>query len=195
MAMDNARFVQVNGLAATEATYDLVDRIRMAGRYLRCRTYRAFDRSAQTLADKAARNAAIDASYAFEAAQVARRCAKAAIEPALCTGAQLTLTAQNCWRLPAGRYTLHGGASSTDWAGRPMWELADRGGALAIYGPDLERELRQGNAALVDPAQLVRERQLVTLRAASPLRPVEGRTAPVDGLALFDHARQPALAL
>lgn len=34
--------------------------------------------------------------------------------------------------------------------------------------------------------------QLAKLRAASPLRPV-ALADPVDGLALFDHARQPSL--
>lgn len=38
-----------------------------------------------------------------------------------------------------------------------------------------------------------RNAQLVALRAASPMRPVAGRTADIDGLALFDHARQPSL--
>lgn len=38
-----------------------------------------------------------------------------------------------------------------------------------------------------------RQRDLVALRLASPLRPVAGRTADVDGLALFDVVRQPSL--
>ena len=36
-------------------------------------------------------------------------------------------------------------------------------------------------------------RERVALQAASPMRPPAGRTADVDGLALFDHVRQPAL--
>lgn len=38
-----------------------------------------------------------------------------------------------------------------------------------------------------------RDRQLAELKARSPLRPVAGRTQDVDGLALFDAARQPSL--
>lgn len=44
-----------------------------------------------------------------------------------------------------------------------------------------------------DPAIDDRNRQLVELRAASPLRPATGRADDVDGLALFDAARQPSL--
>lgn len=44
-----------------------------------------------------------------------------------------------------------------------------------------------------DPAIAERNRQLVELRAASPLRPAAGRADDVDGLALFDAARQPSL--
>ena len=43
------------------------------------------------------------------------------------------------------------------------------------------------------PADAARERQLIELRAAAPLRPVPGRTDPIDGLALFDVVRQPSL--
>ena len=189
MAMDNARYAQVNGLADTEANYIMVDRIREAGRYLRRRTYRAFDRSAQGLDDKIRRNAAIDASHAFEAAQLPRRCIKAA----LCNGAQVNLARHNCWRLPVGRYTLHSVSNSQDWAGRPAWELTGRGGALAIYAPDLERELHEGSAALLNPADLGRDRQLVALKAASPMRPLTPQSD-VDGLGLFDVVRQPSLA-
>jgi hypothetical protein len=38
-----------------------------------------------------------------------------------------------------------------------------------------------------------RDRQLVALRANSPMRPCDGRTADVDGLGLFDAVRQPPL--
>ena len=38
-----------------------------------------------------------------------------------------------------------------------------------------------------------RAAQLVQLRLASPMRPPAGRTHDVDGLALFDTARQPRL--
>lgn len=49
-------------------------------------------------------------------------------------------------------------------------------------------------SATKQPVTPERERQLVALRSASPMRPAQyGTTAPVDGLALFDHARQPAL--
>jgi len=39
-----------------------------------------------------------------------------------------------------------------------------------------------------------RQRQLIALRLASPMRPAADRTAaPVDGLGLFDQDRSPAL--
>ena len=37
------------------------------------------------------------------------------------------------------------------------------------------------------------EATLVSLRSAAPLRPLDRQTDPVDGLALFDHARSPAM--
>ena len=46
---------------------------------------------------------------------------------------------------------------------------------------------------LGDRTQRARAAQIVALRAASPMRPAPGKTHDVDGLALFDHARQPTL--
>lgn len=57
---------------------------------------------------------------------------------------------------------------------------------LTPEGEALAREL------FIDP-RAARDREFMQLRSASPLRPVAGRTADVDGLALFDHARQPAM--
>ncbi len=56
--------------------------------------------------------------------------------------------------------------------------------------------LRQGRTAetFANPtADRTRAAQLCQLRAAAPLRPTHGRTADVDGLALFDVARSPRL--
>jgi len=47
----------------------------------------------------------------------------------------------------------------------------------------------------VEAAEITRDQQLVQLRAASPMRPVAGRTDDIDGLGLFDAVRQPELAL
>ncbi len=45
----------------------------------------------------------------------------------------------------------------------------------------------------VDPEIARKQAQLVAIRAASPMRPIDGRTADVDGLALFDAVRSPCL--
>lgn len=46
---------------------------------------------------------------------------------------------------------------------------------------------------IIGKAQAESDRQLAQLRATSPLRPADGLTHDVDGLGLFDHARQPSL--
>lgn len=67
---------------------------------------------------------------------------------------------------------------------RALGRLVDLPSAPNTYGHSVFR--------IVDPAR-PRNAQLAQLRASSPLRPPAGRTADVDGLALFDHARQPRL--
>lgn len=115
---------------------------------------------------------------------------------AIQAGAQVNLLRGNCWNLDAGRYTLHN-ANPDPYFGRPMWELVPNGAAtgLAVSAHCLAREIREGRVMQIDPAIVERERQELFLRAASPLRPLARATHDVDGLALFDHARQPALAL
>lgn len=55
-------------------------------------------------------------------------------------------------------------------------------------------DLDRGNAIVpVDPAVARKQAQLIAIRAASPMRPIDGRTADVDGLALFDAVRSPSL--
>ena len=44
-----------------------------------------------------------------------------------------------------------------------------------------------------DPDIARKQAQIVAIRAASPMRPIDGRTADVDGLALFDAVRSPCL--
>ena len=38
-----------------------------------------------------------------------------------------------------------------------------------------------------------RDRQLIAARLSSPIRPLDRTAAPVDGLALFDQVRSPAM--
>lgn len=61
----------------------------------------------------------------------------------------------------------------------------------------LGHETRQARAnmeqALLTVPMGQGEAALIACALASPIRPVAGRTAAVDGLALFDHARQPTL--
>lgn len=68
-------------------------------------------------------------------------------------------------------------------------------GASLGDDPDGPGSGEQAPADAAPVAEPARATQLAALQAASPLRPVAGRTASVDGLALFDHARQPELAL
>lgn len=59
-------------------------------------------------------------------------------------------------------------------------------------GHDLGRARRRVERELAAIRSGETERELIACRAASPMRPAFG-TADVDGLALFDHARQPSL--
>jgi hypothetical protein len=45
----------------------------------------------------------------------------------------------------------------------------------------------------INPDIARKQAQIVAIRAASPMRPIHGRTADVDGLALFDAVRSPCL--
>lgn len=56
-----------------------------------------------------------------------------------------------------------------------------------------QRAMRAVEGELAGIRSCETERQLIAVRAASPMRPLDRRTAPVDGLALFDHARSPVM--
>ena len=45
----------------------------------------------------------------------------------------------------------------------------------------------------IDPNFAKRDRTIIQARLQSPLRPVDGRTADVDGLGLFDAVRSPVM--
>lgn len=82
----------------------------------------------------------------------------------------LTIHGDN-WKLTHQKY-----ASSYIVSTRDLIDL-DRGNAIAPVDPDIARK----------------QAQIVAIRVASPMRPIEGRTASIDGLALFDAVRSPAL--
>ena len=56
--------------------------------------------------------------------------------------------------------------------------------------PDL---IKQGLQQLGNPDLARKQAEMIRLRAASPMRPIAGRTADVDGLGLFDTVRSPNL--
>jgi hypothetical protein len=53
--------------------------------------------------------------------------------------------------------------------------------------------IKQGLQQLGNPDAARKQAELLRLRAASPMRPVDGRTADIDGLALFDTVRSPTM--
>jgi hypothetical protein len=58
----------------------------------------------------------------------------------------------------------------------------------------MEQDLiKKGLQQLGNPDAARKQAELLRLRAASPMRPVNGRTADVDGLGLFDTVRSPQL--
>lgn len=63
----------------------------------------------------------------------------------------------------------------------------------ATHRDELREMIDGGILEMIDPNQIAREAQIVAIRAASPMRPVDGRTAAIDGLALFDAVRSPSL--
>jgi hypothetical protein len=92
--------------------------------------------------------------------------------------------------LPSGRYELE----LQEGEGGPSFWLHGQGNCKrgAMSQEQLIELEARGNVVPLDPAALGRERQILQLKALAPLR---GRHAAhdIDGLALFDHARQPAL--
>ncbi len=73
---------------------------------------------------------------------------------------------------------------------RDDWQGVSPSVELVTFGDEVEAEHRP-TRTIHTPAD--HSAQIMALRAASPLRPVAGRTADVDGLALFDRVRQPDL--
>ena len=64
------------------------------------------------------------------------------------------------------------------------------------YAPEMNAPrtfIQDGLAKLGDPDVARKQAELVRIRAASPMRPIDGRTADIDGLALFDVVRSPSL--
>lgn len=78
--------------------------------------------------------------------------------------------------------------------GRAYSLVHPNGLAFAFGRDELQEMLAAGHLRRWEgrPARL-RDAEMIALRSASPLRPPAGRAADVDGLALFDHARQPSL--
>jgi hypothetical protein len=59
---------------------------------------------------------------------------------------------------------------------------------------DQLRDMINANALQkIDPNQIAKEAQIIALRLASPIRPLDRTSAPVDGLALFDAVRSPCM--
>lgn len=97
-------------------------------------------------------------------------------------GETIHLRQGNPWHLPAGRYTLR----LVD--GR-AFELVDRRGALAVYGPDLASACTAGILTPIPADDAERERVRVQLRTAAPLRSPR-RQHDASALALFSHASE-----
>ena len=77
--------------------------------------------------------------------------------------------------------------------GGSAWDLVHPNGLGHGFGSEELQELaRRGIVKPWRPVAADRAAQLVALRAASPLRSATAQQA-VDGLALFDRVRQPAL--
>lgn len=100
-------------------------------------------------------------------------------------GTMVRLGRHNCWQLPAGCYRL----AEVEKSGR--FDLDGSGMVLAVATAELQWQHRNGHLNPIDPAELERQRQALTLRTAAPLRSTAPQ-ADVDGLALFDLARSPA---
>lgn len=107
-------------------------------------------------------------------------------------GATIHLGRGNCWQLPGGRYTLkHHGLDAWDVVG------VTSDAAQAIYGPNLVEEHAAGRVTPISAAELERDRRVVELRSAAPLR---GNRAgamlaqhDASDLALFRAANEPAM--
>jgi hypothetical protein len=80
-------------------------------------------------------------------------------------------------------------------AAREQVWVADLGATLINSSATFREYVTRGRRWVVElPSEHAqRAAQLVQLRLASPMRPPAGRTHDVDGLALFDTARQPRL--
>lgn len=101
-------------------------------------------------------------------------------------GETVHLHPANCWRLPAGRYTLR-------HRGQRAWDIVAASGLpQAVSQADLEWQHQAAILTPIGPAELARERQLAELHIAAPLRARRPQCG-ADGLALFDQANSPAM--
>jgi hypothetical protein len=109
------------------------------------------------------------------------------IDAILHDGAHVQITRRGGPFYP-GRYRLR-------YEGYNAWSIISaKTGIEHATGRDELRDMILGDVLeMIDPNQLAREAQLIAIRAASPMRPIDGRTADVDGLALFDAVRSPVL--
>lgn len=103
-------------------------------------------------------------------------------------GSVIHLSRHNWYQLPAGRYTLR------EFEGRGVFNIETSDGPIAVTVPDLQFQHRNGHLTPIDPAELERDRKALELRTLAPLRSRRAMPqADVDGLALFDSVRSPAM--
>lgn len=90
----------------------------------------------------------------------------------------------------AGRYRLD---VKADEPGYFAFTLLRTGKAHMLIKPCVLIEWQErGTITLIDPAELERDRAVLELRRLAPLRSMAAQ-ADVDGLALFDSVRSPAM--
>ena len=79
------------------------------------------------------------------------------------------------------------------WAGEIHAREGREAQIFTMMGSETARAKKMIEQSLETVSSTQSEVQLLQLAAASPMRPIDGHTADVDGLALFDVVRSPQL--